>query len=69
MTTVKNLVEDVRDVVSLPEVYLKIRQLYSDEESSIKDFEEVVSADPALSARVLRIGNSAFFGFATDFSD
>ena len=65
MTSAKNIVEDVKDLVSLPEVYLKVRELYADEESSINDFEQVVSADPGLCARVLRIGNSAFFGFAT----
>ncbi len=65
MTTVNKIVEDVGDLVSLPEVYLKIRELYADHDSSIRDFEQVVSTDPALCARVLRIGNSAFFGFAT----
>ena len=65
MQTVENLVNEVKGLVSLPEVYLKIRELYADPESSIKDFEQVVSVDPGLSARVLKIGNSAFFGFAT----
>ena len=66
MISAKNIVEDIKDLVSLPEVYLKVRELYADEESSIKDFEQVVSTDPGLCARVLRIGNSAFFGFATN---
>lgn len=65
MLNVKQLVAGVKDLVSLPEIYLKIRELYADSESSIKDFEKVVSTDPGLCARVLRIGNSAFFGFAT----
>ncbi|MFT5133535.1 MAG: HD-like signal output (HDOD) protein [Gammaproteobacteria bacterium] len=65
MTSAKKLVENVGDLVSLPEIYLKVRELYADPDSSIKEFERVVSTDPALSVRVLRIGNSAFFGFAT----
>jgi HD-like signal output (HDOD) protein len=36
----------------------------NDPSSSIADFTHVVEVDPALSARVLRMANSAFFGFS-----
>ncbi|NKB35808.1 MAG: HDOD domain-containing protein [Gammaproteobacteria bacterium] len=65
MSTVNQLVDDVGELVSLPEVYIKIQQLYADHDASMGDFERVVSTDPALCAKVLKIGNSAFFGFAT----
>ncbi len=64
MTTAKTLVREVKGLVSLPEVYLKIRDLMEDPSSSIADFSRVVELDPALAARVLRMANSAFFGFS-----
>lgn len=64
MSSVEQLVEGVEDLVSLPEVYLKIRELIDQPRSSIDDFANVVMLDAGISTRVLRIANSAFFGFA-----
>ncbi len=64
MGSAAELVVGVENLVSLPEVYLKIRQLIDHPRSNIDDFANVVMLDPGLSARVLKIANSAFFGFA-----
>ena len=61
---VEALVSDVSDVLSLPEIYLKIRELMDDQDSCLDDFAVVVNTDPGLVASVLKIVNSAFFGFA-----
>jgi HD-like signal output (HDOD) protein len=50
-------------LISLPEVYLKVRQLMDDPASDIYDFAEVISVDPNLSTRVLKVVNSAYFDF------
>jgi HD-like signal output (HDOD) protein len=55
---------DVTGLISLPEVYLKIRQLMADDDSDIADFAEIVRLDPNLSLAVLKMVNSAFFGFS-----
>jgi len=60
----KELVDGVMDLISLPEVYLRIRTLMLDDKSRLEDFAEVVRTDPNLVAGVLRIVNSAYFGFA-----
>lgn len=62
MTTARDLVAGVRDLVSLPEAYLKIQALLREPESTIGDFARAVQSDPGLAARVLRVANSAFFG-------
>jgi len=62
MSTAQELVAGVRDLVSLPEAYLKIQSLLRDPDSSIDDFARSIQNDPALTARVLRVANSAFFG-------
>jgi HD-like signal output (HDOD) protein len=59
----EQLINNVSDLVSLPEVYLKIRNLMDDLDSDIDDFAAVVNTDPGLAASVLKVVNSAFFGF------
>lgn len=64
---IQNLPEFVNNVtglISLPEIYLKIRELMQAKDSVLDDFSEVVSTDPNLAAAVLKIVNSAYFGFA-----
>ncbi len=51
-------------LISLPEVYLKYRQLMDDPESTPGNFAEVVGIDPNLSATVLKIVNSPVYGFS-----
>ena len=57
-------VNDVISLISLPEIYLKVRQLMDDETSSIDDFTNVIQLDPNLSAAVLRMVNSVYFGLS-----
>jgi HD-like signal output (HDOD) protein len=44
-------------------VYLRLRELMASEQASMADVAEILSMDPALAARVLRMANSAFYGF------
>lgn len=52
--------------LTLPDVYLRLRYVMDDENSTMADVAEVLSLDPALAARVLRIANSAFYGFRSE---
>ena len=60
------LVEKIRTdtlvLPSLPEVALKIRQLAEDPDVNLNKMAEMISHDPALSARIMKIANSAFVG-------
>jgi HD-like signal output (HDOD) protein len=58
------LAHGVLDLVSLPEVYLKVRKLVDDPRSSLADVADALAIDPAMTARILRLTNSAYFGFA-----
>ncbi len=68
MTFSLNQIEQVTDLISLPETYLKINNLMDDSESEIDDFARVVNLDPNLTARLLKAANSAFFGFTGEIS-
>ncbi len=59
------LLAAVEGLVSPPGIYLRISQLLRSPHSSAQDFAQVISCDPSLSARLLRIVNSSFYGFAT----
>ena len=50
------------EIGTLPEVTMKIMQVVQDSRSTAHDLHKIVSNDPALSARILRVVNSAFYG-------
>lgn len=62
--SIEKLLKQVNELISLPEVYLKISHLMDDKSSTVDDFAEVIKYDPNLSATVLKVVNSAFFGFS-----
>jgi HD-like signal output (HDOD) protein len=47
---------------SPPPVYHKLNQAMQDSDASFEDFSDIISADPSLAARLLRIANSPFYG-------
>ena len=61
----QELIEDINDLVSLPDIYIRVKSVLDDPESSMVDLTEVVSFDPGLCARLLTLANSAFFGFSS----
>jgi len=62
LTSPQALVERATHMVSMPGVYFRVRELVDDPDSGMADLARVLSTDPALSARLLRLANSAFFG-------
>lgn len=66
MSTVwEQLAADTR-LVSLPDVYLRLRSVLDDPNSNLADVADVVGNDPATTARLLRIVNSAYFGLGNE---
>ncbi len=57
------LIADVLQLVSLPEVYYRLEEIITDPVMSLEDAGEIIRSDTDLTARLLRIANSAFFGF------
>jgi putative nucleotidyltransferase with HDIG domain len=50
-------------MASLPSVYLRLSAVVSDPRSSAAEVGEVIAEDPGLTARLLRLVNSAMYGF------
>ncbi len=57
------LVDDVTDLFTFPDIFFQISEMINDPRFSIEEIGRVVSKDPALSARLLRLVNSSFYGF------
>ena len=55
-------VKQLSHIATLPEVTLGIIELVEDPTSSAQDLNELIGRDPALSARILKVVNSAFYG-------
>lgn len=55
-------IQEISHIATLPEVTMKIIQLVEDPDSTAQDLNKVISNDPALGARILKVVNSAFYG-------
>lgn len=62
---IAELVQGVGELVSLPQVFLRINKLVENPDSTTADIAEVVSQDPAFTVRLLRIANSSLYGFSS----
>lgn len=61
--TPESLIHGVVGLISLPDVCVRVKDLVDNPNSSASDIGKVVSSDAALTARLLRVVNSAFYGF------
>lgn len=59
----KEISDKVYDLPVLPQVIEKVINLTEDSESTIHDIEETVMLDQSLTSKVLRLANSAYYGF------
>jgi HD-like signal output (HDOD) protein/ActR/RegA family two-component response regulator len=63
-SAVRSLVGRVRQLPALPRTFARLQPLLHSERTSARDVSEVISADAAVTARVLQMVNSAFFRHA-----
>ena len=60
---IRKLIEQSPQISSLPTIFYQINEAVEDPECSFIEIGEIISGDPSLAARLLRIVNSSFFGF------
>ncbi len=60
---VRKLVERVQGLPTLPSMLNNINQMILNPKTSAKEVAQVISSDPALTSKVLRVVNSSFYGF------
>ncbi len=59
---VNEAITKVGEIATLPEVTVRIIQIVEDPKSTARDLHDVIKNDPALSSRLLKVVNSAFYG-------
>ena len=65
----ESLLNDTNALISLPEVCLQLRERLADPQHTRKEVARIILHDPALTARVLRIVNSAYYGLPQQISE
>ena len=65
---VQHAVQQGTQIATLPEVTIKIVEMVEDPRSAARDLHNVIKNDVALSARILKVVNSAFYGLPRQVS-
>lgn len=58
------IVEKVNDIPALPQIVLRIMKMTNDPDVTAHDINKVLNQDQSMTARVLRLANSAYYGYA-----
>lgn len=66
--TISNLKENIKNIPSLPEIITKSIELMQDKNTSAVTLSKIISNDVGLTARVLKLVNSAYYGFPKQIS-
>jgi len=64
VTVRNNILAKVRNVPSMPSVVVKLKQYLSDPDVSFDELAKVIEFDPGLTANLLQLANSAYFGWS-----
>ena len=65
MDTALERLGNIETLYSLPEVYYQLRETLDNPDFYMEDVVSVISSDPGMTARLLRLVNSAFYGFTS----
>ncbi len=63
MLDLNRLIDRVCELVSLPDVYMRLRRALADPTTDLATVATILETDPAVAARLLRVANSPLFGF------
>ena len=66
--TLDNVIGKGHELPSLPEIYLRVSEQLENEEISAQQIGNTVQNDPAITARVLKMVNSAYYGLPNQVS-
>jgi len=62
MSKAERLIKKYKRGNTLPHIVTRLAQLINDENATLRDFEEIISLDPALVGRLLTLVNSSYYG-------
>lgn len=62
MYQLESLIEQSKELPPLPEIYIRVSELLESDTANAQEVGEAVQTDPSLTARVLKMINSAYYG-------
>ena len=62
MSKTQEYLIEVASLITLPDIYVAVKDVIDDPESGMCELSNVVSYDPAITARLLKVANSSFYG-------
>ena len=65
---VAKIIDNVDNLPSLPSIVLKLMDVVNSSDSSAEDAARLVGQDPALTSKMIRLANSAFYGIPRSIS-
>lgn len=65
---VKDIIEKCNSLPPLPQAVQRLYQMSGDMNSEVKDMANIINKDPALTSKLLRLVNSAFYGLSQKIS-
>lgn len=65
----KSLVAQLRSLPSLPTLYFRIMEALASPDTSLEQIGGIIASDPSMTAKILQLVNSAFFGIARRISN
>ena len=65
-TTIEEIIEQVDELVTLPGVFIRVNEMIESQQSTAQEIASVLSQDPGLTVRLLRVANSPFYGLSKE---
>ena len=62
------LIETMKDIPAMPTVIVKALGIIKNDQSGTKELGEIMAYDQALASQVLKLVNSAYYGFAQEMT-
>jgi HD-like signal output (HDOD) protein len=63
VSSARRFLAEVSNLPPVPQVALRVLSFFEDDTRNTTELARLVSADPALSARLIKVSNSAYYGF------
>src|SRR3990167_4402493 len=64
----KKVVDRIQSIPTLPDMLSKINRMMLNPRTSAKEVAQIISSDPSITSKVLRVVNSSFYGFPNRIS-
>ena len=65
----KTLVAQLRNLPSLPSLYFRINEVVASPDGTLEEVGRIIASDPSMTAKILQLCNSAFFGIARQIAN